>query len=363
MGRAKGPAADSRAETYFHRVQKETGTRFWINNPTPDEAEAARAHGAVGATTNPTYLARMIKETRTVPARIEELVRAEGEDDEAICARLLREMVGKLLAIFRPLYDRTEGLLGYVAVQGDPRRNDDASFVAKEARELGKLGPNVIIKVPSTPEGAKALAELAGSGVPTIATLGFSVDQAVFMADAYRRAIEPRGAHPPCYITFIAGVLDEFLARESSEQGGAVRAEALLEAGCMGTRNAYRIFRERGYQAVLMGGGARGPHHFTELVGGELAITIGYPLAEQLVRSDAPVACKIDREIPAALFAELEGRLPTFVRSSRLGALRPQQFKSFGPVASFQKTFLDGVAKALATVRQRREAAAARGAA
>ncbi len=43
------------ASTYFHTISRETPTRLWINNPTPEEAAEALGYGAVACTTNPTY--------------------------------------------------------------------------------------------------------------------------------------------------------------------------------------------------------------------------------------------------------------------------------------------------------------------
>ena len=47
------------AKGYFHRVQAETPTRFWVNNPTLEQAKQALAEGAVGCTTNPSYVSKL----------------------------------------------------------------------------------------------------------------------------------------------------------------------------------------------------------------------------------------------------------------------------------------------------------------
>jgi transaldolase len=216
------------------------------------------------------------------------------------------------------------------------------------------MGPNVIIKVPSTPAGAEALAELASRNIPTIATLGFSVDQAVYMAETYQRVVERTACRPPCYITFIAGILDEFLAKEAAHRKAVVSPEAIRSAGCEATRCAYRIFSNRGFEALLMGGGARGTHHFTELVGGELAITVGFDIAEQLENGAPPVISRIDASIPVAMLEDLDNRLPTFRQASREGSLSPEAFPVFGPVVDFQNSFLAGVSKVIAYVERQR---------
>lgn len=339
---------------YFHRIARETPTQFWINNPTTDEAIRARDMGAVGATTNPTYIARMLQKTTAVPDLIAQLACEPDLSADDIYAKTYQEQIKGLLTLFLPLHERTSGRLGLVAIQGDPRRNDDAAFMLEEALGFRSLGPNVIIKVPATPAGAKVLTELAVRDIPTIATLGFSVDQAVYMAEAYRRALQRTTSRPPCYLTFIAGILDEFLAREAARRNVAVSAEAIRSAGCEATRCAYRVFRRRGFEALLIGGGARGTHHFTELVGGDLAVTIGFDLAEQLERAAPPVAHRIDASAPEALRTELEQQLPTYRDASREGSLSPERFSDFGPYVDFQNSFLAGVAKVTAFVEAHR---------
>jgi transaldolase len=341
------------SEGYFHRLARSTTTQFWINNPTPEEAEAALRYGAVGATTNPTYFARMLKETSLYPARLAVLAGRKGASADSVYGELYTEAIGTLQAMFWPLYERSGGLQGYVAIQGDPRRNDDAAFITEEALGFRSLGDNMIIKVPSTPAGAQALRELTLRGVPTIATLGFSVDQAVYMAEVYRAAIFGRSHRPLCYVTFIAGILDEFLASEARNAGAPVTPESLKAAGCIATRVACRIFRERGYEALIIGGGARGAHHLTELVGGNLAVTIGFPIAREIAEADGPVMARIDAAAPAAALAELE-TLPTFRAASREGSLAPEEFRAFGPVARFQASFLEGVTKVLAAAETQR---------
>jgi transaldolase len=319
-----------------------------------DEAARARDMGAVGATTNPTYVARLLQKTTTVPAMVARMARESTLRADEIYSRAYREQIKSLLALFLPLHERTSGRLGLVAIQGDPRRNDDASFILEEALDFRALGPNLIIKVPSTAAGAKALVELASRNIPTIATLGFSVDQAVYMAETYQRARERAACRPTCYITFIAGILDEFLAKETAHGNGVVSPEALRSAGCEATRRAYRIVRKRGFEALLMGGGARGTHHFTELVGGEMAITVGFDIAEQLERTAPPVTSRIDASMTDVLLKELEEHLPTFRAASREGSLAPETFPEFGPVVDFQNSFLAGVSKVTAYVDNQR---------
>ncbi len=325
---------------YFHRVATQSPTRLWINNATP--AQAALELGAIGATTNPTYAARLLREDPHATALLERAVRESDTDDEAV-DRFIMAAVSRLQGVFLPLYEESREKSGLVAIQGDPRVNADTDAILDGASCYRELGENIIVKVPATLAGARALEELTAMNVPTIATLGFSVDQALYMAETYRDASERSGHQPPCYVTFIAGILDEYLAEDSEKLGHPVPPDWVDQAGCQGTREAHRIYREREYGAVLMGGGARGARHFTELVGGDLHITIGWSLADQLAETDGPVIERIDETIPGEMEAALATHLPDYVKSSKPGSMSPEEFVQFRPVRAFQKTFLDAV--------------------
>jgi transaldolase len=346
----------STEEGYFHRVARHTPTEFWINNPTLAEAGAALEAGAVGATTNPAYLARLLTEEPDYVAQLIDETLQENDNEERAADLVYQKAVARLQRRFEPVYARTHGRFGYVAIQGDPRVNTDVSAILEGAVRYRQLGDNIIIKVPSWPAGALALRELVAMEVPTIATLGFSVDQAVFMADAFRRGLKHSKARPVCYVTFIAGVLETFLAGQSTELGTALSSDLIQQAGCAATRVAYDMCQSRGYEARLMGGGARSPDHFLELVGGDMAVTIGWGIAQQIIDTNAPIVSRIGARTREATVSILEAGLPDFQRSYRPQSLEPEEFHDFGPVAAFQNSFLTGFSTLLSAVTARRSA-------
>jgi transaldolase len=346
------------ALSYFHRVAQETPTEFWINNATAREAAAALEVGAVGATTNPTYPARLLKEESDYMFGLIDQVLGETTDDNQAADLVYQRAVSRLQRVFHPVYVRTSGRYGYVAIQGDPRVNTDVDAIVEGAFRYLKLGENMIIKVPATPAGALAMEKLVAAGVPTIATLSFSVDQAVYMAEAYRRALKQEKVRPVCYVTFIAGILDAHLAEAAVQKGNVISKEVIRYAGCEASRVAYRIYKDRGYEAILMGGGARGEHHFTELVGGAMAITIGWNLAETILQADKSVVSRIDAEAPADILRELETHLPDYYKAAHEKSLRPEEFRDFGPVVGFQNTFLNGIETLMKAIASRRRLAA-----
>ena len=97
----------------------------------------------------------------------------------------------------------------------------------------------------------------------------------------------------------------------------------------------------------MLEGGARGAHHFTELIGGEIAITIGWNLAHQLIKDNSIVVSRIDAKISKHVLSELEEKLPDFRKAYYEKTLLPEEFREFGPVVSFQNSFLAGYSQLL----------------
>ena len=93
-------------EGYFHRVTRETPTRFWVNNPTLEDAERAIAAGAISCTTNPTFCSHMIKaesESAHTLSVIDSVVQQTADDDTA--ADLVQQrLVKRVMEKFLPLY-------------------------------------------------------------------------------------------------------------------------------------------------------------------------------------------------------------------------------------------------------------------
>jgi transaldolase len=258
------------------------------------------------------------------------------------------------MAMFRPLHEASGGTQGFVTIQGDPRMDDDAEFIVAEALRHRKLGPNFMAKIPVIPAGVEAVEELVARDVPLCATEIFAVDQATHICEAYARAAKKSGKRPPFFVTHITGIFDESEGLWVKAQGVDISPEALHQAGCIIARKEYRILRERGYPGTLLGGGARGNHHFTEFVGGDFHITINWSTARDLLEIDGPVVSRIDAAAPQDVIDELSEKLPDFRKAYCEGGLAPSEFKEFGPLQHFRDSFLAGYDRLLSEIAERR---------
>lgn len=341
---------------YFHRVARELQTDLWVNNATAEQAKAAIEVGAVSASTNPTYPSKLPADYLN---SLIDSVLEKSHDDDQVAEEVYRQAVRHLQNVFMDLYEQSQGLQGLVAIQGDPRVNTDKEAVLEGGVEYFEvMAKNIIVKVPSTPAGAYAMEELTAMGRPTIATLGFSVDQAVYMAKAYERGLQrlkgKSDQRPVCYIVYIAGILEDSLKKQNEEKGNPVPLDLIEQAGNTVHRVVYHIFQDRHFKARLIGGGARGLHHFTGQIGGDQAITIGWDMIDTLYKQNQPVISHMDDKTPDDIIATLDKYLPDFGKSLWEYSLSPEEFITYPPVMLFQNAFLKGVNTLLAAIAERK---------
>ncbi|MBR4235473.1 MAG: hypothetical protein IKR85_05355 [Clostridia bacterium] len=329
---------------YFKRVHAQSPTRFWINNPTTAQAALAIEAGAINCTTNPTYTAKMLESADMRPALLQAIRRAKDEAHDAGEAAALtqRAAVGMLLPVFKPLHDACPQRQGFVSLQGDPTREDDPQNIINEALQNLEPGTNYIAKIPTTRAGLEAIRFLAGRNVPIIATEIMSIAQCLAACRAYKDA---QGSGP-FFVTCIAGIFDDCLKLQASRGEIEIDADILFQAGCALMRRQYRIMRQESLPGILLGGGARGLHHFTEFVGGACDITINWKgTAEELINKGSPVLNRMDARESELVLDELLSKSDVFRRAYLRDGLKVDEFENFPPVRLFRSQFEDGWAK------------------
>jgi transaldolase len=146
-----------------------------------------------GLTSNPTIFNHAIKNSEFYNDAIRQKVRA-GKSGEALFFELAIEDLTQAADLFRPIYDATDGVDGWVSLEVSPLLAYDTAGSIKEANELhGRAKrPNLFIKIPGTREGLPAIEETIFKGVPVNVTLLFSREQYIAAAEAYMRGIERR---------------------------------------------------------------------------------------------------------------------------------------------------------------------------
>ncbi|HEY9053661.1 MAG TPA: transaldolase family protein [Rectinemataceae bacterium] len=342
---------------YFHRVQAETPTRFWINNPTLDQARKALDAGAQGCTTNPSYVSKLFSsqdDMRVVRRFVDLLVRYE-KDDSLVATKVQAMMVARIADAFLPLYRSSGGKAGYVTIQGDPFRETDAKAIIDEGMENRALSENIMVKIPVTEPGIEAISYFVSRDVPTMATEVMGISQAISICEAYKKASASSGKSPLFYVTHITGILDDFFKAYVASKGISVSPQALKWAGLAVAKREYALLKARRYPGTMMGGGARKLEDFTELVGGDLSVTINWEgTADTLIEADGPVVPRVDEPVDPAIIAELQAAMPDFVRAYEPEGMKPMEYYDYGGVELFRNAFMKGWNQLLALVAERR---------
>ncbi len=340
---------------YFTRINSQTDTRFWINNPTVPEVEQALDHGAVACTTNPTYGANMLRRDEQYARSTIRDCLPVSDNDHVVADQVQQQLVARILRLFAPLYEGSQGRQGFVSIQGNPYADVDPEHIVKEAQEYQALGANFIAKIPATEAGLVAIGRVLREGMPVIATEIFGVSQMIAACEVYEQAASESGKRPAYFVTHITGIFDDYLRHEVVEPLRIqIEPHTLAQAGLAVMRKQYRVFTERGYDGVMLGGGARGIQHFTGCVGGEMHVTINWSTAEELLQINPPIEDQIREETPRHILDELVEKLPDFRFAWEDTGLTRKQFKDYGPVQRFRRQFISGWDQLVAAVREER---------
>ena len=346
-------------QDYFHRVAALTPTKKWINNVTPKEAQMAIAAGAVGCTQNPSYTWKMLTHETGKDhalALLDETL-GESDDDNQVECILQRKLVKRIAEEFMTVYERTHGAHGYVSIQGDPIHEEDPQVIIDEARKNREMSPNIMIKIPATKAGLEAMGTLIEENTPLNATEVMGLSQVIDVCEMYDKVTAKLQKKPVMYYSLITGIYDEWLGKEVAAQGIAVSPDILYQAGMVIAKKVYRFVQDKGYQLGFIGGGVRGLQHFTEMVGGDVCITMNWQgHADKLLELDPPVVARLFNPVQDHVLDELLTQVPAFRQAYMEDGLAVDEYEEYGPVEYFRDMFVSAWKNTLELIKQRRAA-------
>jgi transaldolase len=207
---------------HIFEIEKQYGQSIWMDNLNRDLIESGELErmiadrGIEGITSNPTIFEKAIVGNKIYDADIEAGIKASKSVQE-IYESLIFDDIRKACDILKPVYDKTNGLDGYVSIEVPPTIAHDTEKTIQEARRYFTTiaRPNVMIKIPGTTKGLPAFETAISEGINVNVTLLFSVDSYVETANAYIRGLEKRAAQGQD-ISKIASVASFFLSRIDS---------------------------------------------------------------------------------------------------------------------------------------------------
>jgi transaldolase len=175
------------------------GQSLWLDNITRDLLDNGTLQryinelSVTGLTSNPTIFDQAIKNSTAYDTAIRRKLK-ESKSGEELFFELALEDLSRAADLFRPIYDRTDGVDGWVSLEVSPLLAYDTASTIAAAKELfARAGrPNLFIKIPGTKEGLPAIEEAIFAGVPINVTLLFSREHYLAAAEAFLRGIERR---------------------------------------------------------------------------------------------------------------------------------------------------------------------------
>jgi transaldolase len=229
------------------RMLHELGQSLWLDNITRNllNTGVLRRYidelSVTGLTSNPTIFDHAIKNSRDYDDAIKRKL-AEGKSGEKLFFELALEDLRQAADLFRPIYDRTCGVDGWVSLEVSPLLAHDTKSTIGAAKELHAQAqrPNLFIKIPGTPEGLPAIEEAIFAGVPVNVTLLFSGGQYLEAANAFMRGIERRieaGLRPD-----VASVASIFISRWDVAVTGKVPKALNDRLGIAVAKRAYKAY-------------------------------------------------------------------------------------------------------------------------
>jgi len=225
------------------------GQSLWLDNITRDLINSGTLKryidelSVTGLTSNPTIFDHAIKNSSSYDPAIRKKL-DEGKSGEELFFELALEDLTRAADLFRPIFDRTNGVDGWVSLEVSPLLAHDASSTLAAAKRLHARArrPNLLIKIPGTKEGLPAIEEAIFAGVPINVTLLFSREQYNAAAEAFVRGIERRidaGLKPN-----IASVASVFVSRWDAAVAGKGPAALNNTLGIAVAKRTYKAYRE-----------------------------------------------------------------------------------------------------------------------
>ncbi|MFZ1398370.1 MAG: bifunctional transaldolase/phosoglucose isomerase [Candidatus Promineifilaceae bacterium] len=212
----------------------ELGQSVWYDNISralleSGEMQALIDDGVVGVTSNPSIFEKAIAKSSDYDGAIRQLAQA-GKATNDIYEAMALEDIGAAADLFRPVYDKTGGVDGYISLEVSPTLARDTEGTIAEARRLFATlnRPNIMIKVPATPEGIPAIETLIADGININVTLIFALSSYEDVMNAYISGLEKRlAAGQP--IDNISSVASFFVSRVDSAVDKALEAKGNTE--------------------------------------------------------------------------------------------------------------------------------------
>ena len=246
------------------------GQSIWLDSISREmistgELKALVERGVTGVTSNPTIFQKAVSDGSWYD---DALTRhsSDGAPAETVFERVAVDDIRDAADVLRPAYDAAGARDGFVSIEVNPRFAHDTDSTVEEARRLWSAidRPNVMIKVPGTPEGMQAIRTLIGEAINVNVTLLFSLNAYRDAANAYLDGLNDLLKSGKGMPSRVASVASFFVSRVDTSVGGKLPEGHALTAkiGIANAKLAYADFQKI-FDRNLGGGGRFFPLHTT----------------------------------------------------------------------------------------------------
>lgn len=343
----------------LHQMTMEFPTDYWNDSCSESELKYAIDNGAVGATANPTIVHNVLKqEMHLWEDRIRALIKEQPTWSESeIAWKLMEEMSIFGANILRPMYEQYNGKKGRLSIQTNPAFYRNAEAIAEQAVHFNTLAPNMIVKIPVTKAGIKAIEEVTYQGVSINATVSFSVPQAIAVAEAVERGLKGRVAEgksiaemaPVC--TIMVGRTDDWMKALAKRDEIDIDVSYLDWAGIACMKKAYEIYQQRGYSARLLAAAYRHLGHWSEFIGGELIVSLPYEWQLKANDSDIEVKERMSQAVDPKFSNAMVEKIPDFRKAYDENGMTVDEFDDYGATVRTLRGFITSTHDLMGEIR------------
>jgi transaldolase len=244
------------------------------------------------------------------------------------------------------VFERENGLKGRLSIQTNPSYYRNVDKMVEQAVRYSALAPNMQVKLPATSKGIVAIEEATYRGVNVNATVSFTVPQAVAIGEGVDRGLQRREAEGLAtdnmtpVTTIMVGRTDDWIQVVTKRDGIIVNPQYLPWAGVAVFKKAREVYEERGFRSRLLAAAYRHHLHWSELIGGDVILTIPSKWQMLFNSSMVEVEERIDDPVAPEIIAELYERVPDFRKAYDEDGMTVEEFDTFGATVRTLRGFI-----------------------
>lgn len=343
----------------LHEMAQTTPTQYWNDSCSVEELTYAIERGATGATSNPTIVLGVLKkEIHLWEDHIRKTIRENPTWTEIeIAWKVFEDVTVHGSKLLLPVFEREGGKKGRLSIQTNPAFYRNSKAILDQTLYFNSLAPNMQIKVPATKAGIDMIEEATYQGANLNVTVSFTVPQVLAVGEGIERGLKRRDAegkdteHMSPVATLMVGRIDDWMKVLAKRDSIDINPEYLEWPGVACIKNAYKIFKERGYRTRLLPAAYRNFYHWTEFVGGDLTLTIPWEWQKKFNESDVVVTPRMHIPVDQKILDEMYSKIPDFRKAYDPDGVTPAEFDSYGATVRTLRGFIQSWHDFVALIR------------